>query len=150
MRASRTLTALIAASAGLTAVAGLAPAANAVGSREPVAIIAHTTIGEVPVADPFESSITGCESGTVINGPARFVGLPGGRGLFNGVKEFTCAGGEGGFDVALRARFGEPGATGTWTIASAWGSMAGLAGGGSQVGIPTSGGIDDVYTGTLR
>jgi hypothetical protein len=149
MPASRTLTLFVTAAIGVATI-GIAPAAGAAGSRAPVAIIAHTTLGEEPVADPFESSLEGCRTGTVINGPGGFIGLPGNRGVFNGVKEFTCTGGAGGFDVALRARFGEPGSTGTWSITAAWGSMAGLAGGGSLVGIPVDGGIDDVYTGTVR
>jgi hypothetical protein len=65
--------------------------------------------------------------------------------------DMTCASGDAGFTIRLTARFGGGGSTGTWTLADAWGDLAGLKGSGSLVGIPTSDtSIDDIYTGTLR
>lgn len=122
--------------------------AAAAASATPVHIVAHTDF-TTESAD-FESSIAGCETGTVVNASAAVHGTPWG-GAFNGDKEFTCAGGESGFTVHLIARFGGSGSTGSWTVTDGWGDLDGLKGSGSLVGIPTGEtSIDDVYTGTLR
>ena len=72
-------------------------------------------------------------------------------GVFSGDKEFTCAGGLSGFTLRLKARFGEGGSTGSWTVVSGWGDYAGLKGSGSLVGISVSDvQIDDVFTGLIR
>ena len=64
----------------------------------------------------FTSTIEGCSSGTVSNGPFRIGGGPGTDfGKFNGFKAFECADG-GGFVVHLLAKFDEEGSTGTWAI----------------------------------
>ena len=115
----------------------------------PVTFTANTTFEDPPEPDEFSGTIPGCTSGTVVDSGGGAVFTPWG-GVFVGVKSFTCAGGEGGFDVRLRARFGESGSVGTWNIIDAWGTLDGLKGSGSLVGIPTENGIDDVYSGTLR
>ena len=140
-------TASVAAGAALLFSAGTAAPAAAVPSGAPVLIIAHTGF-ESDVA-LFDASIAGCEAGTVVNGNVKLAFTPWG-GVFNGDKEFTCAGGLSGFTLRLKARFGEGGSTGSWTVVSGWGGYDGLKGSGSLVGIPTDEGIDDVYTGSLR
>ena len=145
MRRSMFLTA--AATAVLAMVAAMPATVQAAPGGFSVEIVAHTVFGPEP--SEFESSLSGCATGSVVdNGDAHFT--PWG-GAFTGLKEFTCADGESGFTIRLTARFGGGGSTGTWTLADAWGELAGLKGSGSLVGIPTSDtSIDDVYTGTLR
>ena len=71
--------------------------------------------------------------------------------MFSGDKEFTCAGDLSGFTLRLKARFGEGGSTGSWTVVSGWGDLDGLKGSGSLVGIPVSDvAIDDIFTGSVR
>jgi hypothetical protein len=113
----------------------------------PVDIVAHTVFTTQPSA--FESSLAGCEAGSVIDGPGEVHSTPSG-GVFNGDKLFTCVGGESGFTVRLKARFGANGSTGSWNVKDGWGDLDGLKGSGSLVGTPTDAGIDDVYTGTVR
>lgn len=112
-----------------------------------VVITAFTEFG-APSSD-FESNLPGCATGTVVDSSASAHFTPWG-GSFVGTKVFTCAGGASSFTIRLRARFGEGGSTGTWTLASASGGLAGLKGSGSIVGDPTDIGIDDYYTGTVR
>jgi hypothetical protein len=118
-------------------------------AKFPVTFTANTTFQDPPAPDEFTGTITGCTSGTVEDTAGGAVFTPWG-GVFVGVKSFTCAGSEGGFDVRLNARFGDPGSVGTWNIVDAWGTLEGLKGSGSLVGIPTEDGIDDIYTGTLH
>jgi hypothetical protein len=135
----------------VAAVASVVVAAPAVAAPVgySVEITAHTDF-TTPDASTFESNLTGCEDGTVVTGPPRGSFTPWG-GTFIGTKEFTCTGGESGFTIRLTARFGGGGSTGTWTLADAWGDLAGAKGSGSLVGIPTSDtSIDDIYTGTFR
>lgn len=137
---------LVGALAVLTSIAAATPAVAApVGFS--VAITAHTNFDAV--ASDFHSNLPGCATGTVVDSGASPHFTPWG-GSFVGAKVFTCAGGESGFTIRLRARFGGGGSTGTWTLASATGDLAGLKGSGSLVGIPSDIGIDDVYTGTVR
>lgn len=143
---ARAVVSAITATVGGLALVLVANPAMAAG--ESVEIVAHTSFVE-PVSQ-FESSLAGCEDGTVVGGrtavpPTR------GIGVFSGIKEFTCSGGEGGFAIQLNARFPvDPGSVGTWAVQSAWGSMAGLRASGKLMGFGTATGIDDVYTGTLR
>lgn len=113
-----------------------------------MSIIAHTDF--TVTASPFESNLTGCATGTVVNGAGKTQFTPWG-GLFIGTKSFTCAGGNAGFDISLNARFSGNGSTGTWVIANAWGDLGGIRGSGTLVGIPVSDtAIDDMYSGTAR
>jgi len=114
----------------------------------PVNIVAHTSFSSDEA--PFDSSLGGCETGSVVNGRIAVVAFTPWGGVFNGDKEFTCAGSDSGFTLRLKARFGEDGSTGTWTVADGWGDFEGLHGSGTLVGIPTSEGINDVYTGSFR
>jgi hypothetical protein len=114
----------------------------------PVNIVAHTSFSSDE--SPFDSSLGGCETGTVVSSHDVVVNFTPWGGVFNGGKEFTCAGGDSGFTLRLKARFGEGGSTGTWTVADGWGDFEGLHGSGSLVGIPTGDNIDDVYTGSFR
>ena len=128
--------------------AALPSSVEAAPTGVPVVIVAHTSFETAESA--FESSLPGCEEGTVVNGDGGPHFTPWG-GVFNGDKEFTCAGGESGFTIRLKAQFGEGGSTGHWVVVDAWGELAGLKGSGSLVGIPISDTIiDDVYTGTVR
>jgi len=105
---------------------------------------------EPGVSGTFESTLQGCETGAVDNGPARLAGSAR-FGIFNGFKVFTCAGDEGGFVVRLHATFDETGSTGTWAIVDSWGSQAGLHGSGTLVGVPQGpDALLDIYDGTLR
>ncbi|MCU1418051.1 MAG: hypothetical protein JWP32_2225 [Schumannella sp.] len=113
----------------------------------PVDVVVHTDFSAE--MSEFEGNIPGCETGTVVNGEGATHFTPWG-GVFVGVKEFTCAGGEGGVDVRLNARFGELGSTGTWTVIDGWGSLEGVKASGSLVGVYTEIGIDDRYTGSAR
>ena len=145
MSARAVISAMTATVGGLALVLVANPA---MAAGESVGIVAHTSFDE-PVSQ-FESTLAGCGDGTVVGGrtavpPSR------GIGVFSGIKEFTCSGGEGGFAVQLNARFPVgPGSVGTWAVQSAWGSMAGLRASGKLMGFGTATGIDDVYTGTLR
>jgi hypothetical protein len=127
----------------LATPAGAAPVGLSVG------IVAHTSFESDVSA--FEASLPGCESGTVVNGADIKVAFTPRGGSFVGTKEFTCAGGQSGFDLVLKARFGGGGSTGTWVVSDAWGDFAGMKGSGSLVGVPVSDTqIDDIYTGTVR
>lgn len=137
---------IVGALAAVTSIATATPAVAApVGDS--VAITANTDFSAE--ASAFHSNLPGCATGTVVDVGASPHFTPWG-GAFVGQKVFTCAGGESGFTIRLRARFGGGGSTGTWTLASASGDLAGLKGSGSLVGIPTEIGIDDIYTGTVR
>src|SRR5690349_2942604 len=87
---------------------GVATPVAAAPVRIPVDVVVHTEFGAA--VSQFEGNIEGCETGTVAEGDSRTHFTPWG-GVYVGIKEFTCAGGIGGFDVRLVARFGEPGAT---------------------------------------
>jgi hypothetical protein len=131
----------------LASTAALAPAAAASPAGIPFSAVVHTTFDAKP--DAFESTLPGCRRGTVTDVSPMPRYTPWG-GVFSGTKVFACKGGSGGFAVALQARFGADGSTGTWTISDGWGDYADLAGSGSLSGVPVDGGIDDHYVGTLR
>lgn len=133
-----------AALGALLAVGGLAPA-NAAPMRFPVDVVVHTDFSAE--VSEFEGNIPGCETGTVVDIEGGPIFTPSG-GVFVGVKEFTCDGGEGGVDVRLIASFGEFGARGAWRVIDGWGSLEGVRASGSLVGVPTEIGIDDRYTGS--
>jgi len=130
----------------LLALGAVAPV-NAAPVGFPVDVVVHTVFG-VEVSE-FEGNIPGCETGTVVEGDGGPHFTPWG-GVYVGVKEFTCAGGEGGIDVRLNARFSDSGATGTWTVIEGWGFLEGVKASGTLVGVPTDVGIDDRYTGSAR
>lgn len=137
-----------AALATVIAAAVVTGAASPSSSATPVHIDANETFEGAP--STFTSTIEGCSSGTVSNGPFRIGGGPGTDfGKFNGFKVFECADG-GGFVVRLLAKFDEEGSTGTWAIVEGWDGYEDLHGAGTLVGTPTSTGINDVYDGTLR
>jgi hypothetical protein len=141
--------AAVAAGAALLFSAGTAGPAVAVPSGSPVLIIAHTDFESDVSA--FDAALDGCASGTVVNGENATAHFTPWGGVFNGDKEFTCAGGLSGFTLRLKARFGEDGSTGSWTVASGWGALEGLKGSGTLTGIVTSEVIlDDVYSGSVR
>ncbi len=141
--------AAVATGAALLFAAGTATPAVAVPSGTPVQIVAHTDFSSD--VSPFDSSLDGCETGTVVNAENATAHFTPWGGVFMGDKEFTCAGGLAGFTVRLKARFGGDGSTGSWTVVGGWGELAGLKGSGSLVGIPISDTqLDDVYTGTFR
>jgi hypothetical protein len=112
-----------------SATLGIAVVAVAIGaaipavSATPVHIDADETFEGS--GSTFTSTIEGCSSGTVSNGPFRIGGGPG-------------------------TDFGNEGSTGTWAIVDGWDGYEDLHGAGTLVGTPTSTGINDVYDGTLR
>lgn len=124
--------------------AGASAASATPRSATPTRIVVHTTDG---VDDPFESNIVDCNDGST-NDRTAIRQLTRTHGVFNGSEAFTGTGGRGGFTVHLNASFTFEGSSGTWSILSAWGTMAGLRGQGQLVG---SGGvgIDDTYQGHL-
>jgi len=130
----------------LLAVGAVAPV-TAAPVRFPVDVVVHTDFSAD--ASEFKGNMPGCETGTVVDGAGGPHFTPSG-GAFVGVKEFTCAGGGGGIDVRLNARFGELGAMGTWTVIDGWGSLEGVKASGSLVGVYTEIGVDDRYTGSAR
>lgn len=137
---------LVGALTALTSIFLATPAAAApVGYS--VVITANTDFGAGSSA--FTSNLPGCATGTVVDANSAAHFTPWG-GSFVGQKVFTCSGEGSGFTIRLKARFGEGGSTGTWTLASSFGDLAGLKGSGSLVGIPSPIGIDDVYTGSVR
>ena len=141
-------TAAVAAGAAFLLSAGTAASAVAAPPGTPVQITAHTAFEGPSV---FEASgLAGCETGTVVDGDNSMAHFTPWGGAFMGDKEFACDGDLAGFTVRLKARFGEGGSTGTWTILGGWGELDGVKGSGSLVGLPTDAGIDDVYTGTVR
>ena len=98
--------------AAIVVAAVVAGATVPAQAAEPVHIDADETIGGS--GSTFTSTIEGCESGTVSNGPFRVGGGPGTSfGKFNGFKVFECADG-GTFVVRLLAKFNDEGSTGTW------------------------------------
>jgi hypothetical protein len=133
--------------AALSSVTAAAPAQAAPGGS-PVEVVAHTDF--TTEVSQFESNVSGCESGTVVDGDFHLSFTPWG-GIFVGEKIFTCSEGDSGFTVRLKARFGPEGSTGTWNLTDAWGELAGVKGSGSLVGIIVSETLlDDVYTGIVR
>ena len=141
--------AAVAAGAALLFSAGTAAPAVAVPSGTPVEIVAHTDF--TSEVSEFDASLDGCESGTVVNGENAMAHFTPWGGVFSGDKEFTCEGGLSGFTLRLKARFGEGGSTGSWTVASGWGALEGLKGSGTLTGIAASEVIlDDIYTGSVR
>jgi hypothetical protein len=136
------------AAVALLILCGTSAAAEATPTGTPVHIVAHTSFDSDESA--FDSSVSGCETGTVVSGDDVVVNFTPWGGVFNGAKEFTCTGGDSGFTLRLKARFGDAGSTGTWTVADGWGDFEGLRGSGTLVGIPADQGIDDVYTGSFR
>jgi len=142
-------TTAVAAGAAVLFSAGAAAPAVAGPTGVPVHIVAHTSLASPAAA--FEASLVGCASGTVVDGENTQAHFTPWGGVFNGDKEFTCAGGLAGFTLRLKARFGEGGSTGSWNVVSGWGDLDGLKGSGSLVGISVSEtAIDDVYTGSVR
>ena len=141
--------AAVAAGAAFLFSAGAAAPAVAVPSGSPVEIVAHTDF--TSDVSEFDASLDGCESGTVVNGDNATAHFTPWGGVFSGDKEFTCAGGLSGFTLRLKARFGEDGSTGSWTVASGWGALDGLKGSGTQTGnAATEVILADIYTGSVR
>ena len=141
--------AAVAAGAAFLFSAGAAAPAVAVPSGSPVEIVAHTDF--TSDVSEFDATLDGCRSGTVVDGENATAHFTPWGGVFNGDKEFTCAGGLSGFTLRLKARFGEDGSTGSWTVASGWGALDGLKGSGTLTGIAASEVIlDDIYTGSVR
>ena len=130
----------------LLAVGAVAPV-NATPERIPIDVTVHTVFGVEVSA--FEGNSPGCASGTVLEGKSKTHFTSWG-GVYAGVKEFTCAGGEGGVDVRLTAVFGEFGSRGHWKVIDSWGFLDGVKSSGYLVGTNTETGIDDRYIGTAR
>ena len=141
---TRLATAALATLATLTLT--LASPAGA-ASRTPVAMTVHTAVDAATAR--FTATVPGCESGVVTDIDPRTTFNTRGGGTFTGTKSFACDEG-GGFDVRLAARFGPGGSVGSWHVVSGSGGFAGLKGQGALVGIPSSIGIDDIYTGLFR
>ncbi len=117
------------------------------GTRQAVTMTVTTIFGDEPYAFTA-TGLPGCETGLVYEGGGHVQFTPA-PGVFAGFKVFDC-GSDDGFVVRLNARFGGGGATGTWAVVDAWGSLAGLRGSGQLTGesIGTIG-VTDYYTGTL-
>ena len=130
----------------ILAVGAIAPA-EAAPVRTSVDVVVHTVFGSEMSA--FEGDIPGCETGTVTEGPSATRFTPWG-GFYTGVKEFTCAGGEGGVNVRLSAVFGDFGSRGKWNVIDGWGFLDDVKASGSLVGTSTETGIDDRYIGSTR
>ena len=130
----------------LLAVGAVAPV-NATPTRTPINVVVHTVFGEE--VSVFEGNIPGCATGTVLEGKSKTHFTSWG-GVYAGVKEFTCAGGEGGVDVRLTAVFGEFGSRGHWRLIDSWGFLDGVKASGYLVGSNTDNGIDDRYVGSAR
>jgi len=133
------------AALGTLLTVSVAGPVNADPVRFPVDVVVYNDFSSEVAA--FEGNIPGCETGTVVNGDSLTRFTPWG-GVFVGVKEFTCAGGEGGVDVRLTARFSDMGSTGTWTLINGWGFLEGVKATGTLTGTVTPVGIDDRYTGS--
>ncbi|MET0886821.1 MAG: hypothetical protein ABWX92_10260, partial [Mycetocola sp.] len=101
------------AALGVLLTVGAVTPVSAAPVKFPVDVVVHTEFGAEVSA--FEGRIPGCETGTVTEGDSSTHYTPWG-GSFVGIKEFTCDSGIGGFDVRLKARFGELGSTGSWNI----------------------------------
>jgi hypothetical protein len=132
---------------GTLLAVGVAAPVSAAPVRIPVDVVVHTDFSADVSA--FEGNIPGCETGTVVEGASKTHFTPWG-GVFVGVKEFTCAGGEGGFDVRLNARFSDLGSIGSWRVIDGWGNYDGVRASGFLTGTITDIGIDDRYTGIAR
>lgn len=135
------------AALGVLLTVGAAAPVSAAPVQFPVDVVVHTDFSADVSA--FEGNIPGCETGTVVEGSGGSHFTPWG-GTFVGIKEFTCDSGIGGFDVRLKARFGELGSTGSWTIVDASGAFEGVKASGSLIGTYTEIGVDDRYTGSAR
>lgn len=66
------------------------------------------------------------------------------------VKRFTCADGSGDFWVTLQIRFDARGNNFIWLITDGADEYARLHGTGSGFGVPTGGGVLDLYDGTVH
>ena len=93
------------------------------------------------------TSLPGCAHATSVDLRAKGLGTPV-KGVFIGIRDFRCDGGSG-FVVRLQASFGAGGSSGTWSITTSYGDLAGLSGSGRLVGEPVDGGIIDHYTGAI-
>ncbi len=126
----------------------LAAVTSAVAGTRQAVTMTVTTLFD-PDPDGFEATgLPGCTSGTVTDANAKLVFTPA-PGIFAGYKVFDC-GSDNGFVLRLNARFGPSGATGTWAVVDAWGSLAGMNGSGQLTGEPIGDiGVTDFYTGTV-
>ena len=143
MRFTRLVSAVSAAlSVALFASALLAPAAQA-GTRT---TIEFTDVRTFDGTSSVTTDLADCPTATGVDLRGRVVGARP-HGVFIGIRDFQCGDGSG-FVVRLTARFTDDGSTGSWSIVSACGNLAGLRGAGKLVGTPTGApGISDHYTG---
>jgi hypothetical protein len=143
MRSTRIVSAASAALSGaLFATALLAPAAQA-GTRM---TIEFTDVRTFEGDSSVTTSLDECPTATTEDHRTHTVFGPR-HGVFVGIRDFQCGDGSG-FVVRVTARFNDEGSTGSWSIVSAYGSLAGLRGAGSLVGTSTDApGIIDHYTG---
>lgn len=93
------------------------------------------------------TSLAGCAHATSVDVRAKGIGNPV-KGVFIGIRDFQCGDGSG-FVVRLQATFGAGGSSGTWSVTTSYGDLAGMSGSGRLVGEPVDGGIIDHYTGAI-
>ena len=142
MRHPRTLAALALA---LTAPLLLAPAADG-GTRMPISFDDTRIVSDENLPGDATTSLAGCATAVSVDQRVH-AAFPKPHGVFIGIRDFQCGGGDG-FVVRLTARFGEGGSSGSWSIVTSYGDLAGMSGSGKLVGEPFGDdGIIDHYTG---
>jgi hypothetical protein len=111
---------------------------------------------DVTFGDPVEPFTTNGAGGLCASGTAESVGFfqtPGRQQtVFHVVKVLDCGGGDS-ITIRLEStwRYGAPTNGGAWRIIDGSGDLAGLRGGGRQIGIynQTGTAIHDIYTGMI-
>ena len=132
---------------GAIAAAALVAAPVAAGAARPVTISLSVDFGTG--AEDFTATGAFCPAGSAVSDAYR-TGGP--TGVFHVDKTFTCDDGTGTLSISLDAVFqnNRGGTIGGWRIVGGTGDYAGALGGGQIVGVGTSVGIDDTYTGVIR
>ncbi|HEX5829039.1 MAG TPA: hypothetical protein VFY23_16050 [Candidatus Limnocylindrales bacterium] len=97
-------------------------------------------------SETFTATGAFCPRGSAVTTSVETTGRP----VFHVEKTFTCKDRSGTLSIALDAVSTWTGTQGGWTVTGGTGAYAGASGGGQVVGVGTSSGILDTYTGTIN
>src|SRR5690349_17945763 len=115
--------ALTAALLGPLLCAPLLAAPALAGTRGTITIDDTRIFAEGNPPGDATTSLPGCAHATSVDQRAKGLGTPV-KGLFIGIRDFQCGNGSG-FVVRLQASFGAGGSSGTWSITTSYGDLAG-------------------------
>jgi len=133
---------------GTIAAAALVAAPVAAGGAQPVTITLSVDFGAG--TEDFTATGAFCPTGSAETTSNSRTGGP--TGVFHVDKTFICDDDSGTLSISLDAVFQNKkgGTVGGWRITGGTGDYAGAVGGGQIVGVGTSVGIDDTYSGVIR